>query len=64
MSGGEPSSIKQKPSCAAELPIWSSTCGKAIGTALSNRPCAVLWSADYGVIRVEAGLRPPLLEFL
>ncbi len=46
MSGGDPSSIKRKPSCAAELPILSPNCGKAAGRTLSNRPCAVLWGAE------------------
>ena len=46
MSGGEPSSIKQKPSCAAELPILSPNRGKAAGRALSNWPRAVLWGAE------------------
>ena len=31
MSGGEPSSIKQKPSCAAELPILSLKCEERPG---------------------------------
>ena len=35
MSGGEPSSIKQKPSCAADLPILSPHCGLAAGGFLS-----------------------------
>ena len=46
MSGGEPSSIKQKPSCAADLPILSSKCGKAAGCVYSNYLCAVLWGAE------------------
>ena len=46
MSGGEPSSIKQKPSCAADLPILSPKCGKAAGCVLSNCLCAVLWGAE------------------
>ena len=46
MSGGEPSSIKRKPSCAAELPILSPNRGKAAGRTLSNRPRAVLWGAE------------------
>ena len=46
MSGGEPSSIKQKPSCAADLPILSPKCGKAAGCVYSNYLCAVLWGAE------------------
>ena len=46
MSGGEPSSIKQKPSCAAELPILSPKCGKAAGCVCSNCLRAVLWSTE------------------
>ena len=46
MSGGEPSSIKQKPSCAAELPILSPKCGKAAGCVFSNCLRAVLWSTE------------------
>ena len=46
MSGGEPSSIKRKPSCAAELPILSPNRGKAAGRTRSNRPRAVLWGAE------------------
>ena len=46
MSGGEPSSIKQKPSCAADLPILSPKCGKAAGCVYSNDLCAVLWGAE------------------
>ena len=46
MSGGEPSSIKQKPSCAAELQILSPKCGKAAGCVYSNYLCAVLWGAE------------------
>ena len=46
MSGGEPSSIKRKPSCAAELPILSPNRGKAVGRALSNCSRAVLWGAE------------------
>ena len=46
MSGGEPSSIKRKPSCAAELPILSQNRRKAAGRTLSNCPCAVLWGAE------------------
>ena len=46
MSGGEPSSIKQKPSCAAELPILSPKCGKAAGYVFSNCLRAVLWSTE------------------
>ena len=46
MSGGEPSSIKQKPSCAADLPILSPKCGKAAGWVYSNYLCAVLWGAE------------------
>ena len=46
MSGGEPSSIKQKPSCAADLPILSPKCGKAAGYVYSNCSCAVLWGAE------------------
>ena len=46
MSGGEPSSIKQKPSCAADLPILSPKCGKAAGCVSSNYLCAVLWGAE------------------
>ncbi len=49
MSGGEPSSIKRKPSCAAELPILSPNRGKAVGRALSNCPCAVLWGAEQNI---------------
>ena len=46
MSGGEPSSIRQKPSCAADLPILSPKCGKAAGCVYSNYLCAVLWGAE------------------
>ena len=46
MSGGEPSSIKRKPSCAAELPILSPNRRKAAERTLSNCPCAVLWGAE------------------
>ena len=46
MSGGEPSSIKRKPSCAAELPILSPNRGKAAGRTLSNRLRAVVWGAE------------------
>ena len=46
MSGGEPSSIKQKPSCAADLPILSPKCGTAAGCVYSNYLCAVLWGAE------------------
>ena len=46
MSGGEPSSIKRKPSCAADLPILSPNRRKAAGSTLSNRSRAVLWGAD------------------
>ena len=46
MSGGEPSSIKQKPSCAADLPILSPKCGKAAGCVYSNYLFAVLWGAE------------------
>ena len=46
MSGGDPSSIKQKPSCAADLPILSPKCGKAAGCVYSNYLCAVLWGAE------------------
>ena len=49
MSGGEPSSIKRKPSCAAELPILSPNRGKAVGRAISNCPCAVLWGAEQNI---------------
>ena len=42
MSGGEPSSIKQKPSCAADLPILSPKCGKAAGCVYSNYLCAAV----------------------
>ena len=59
MSGGEPSSIKQKPSCAAELPILSPNRGKAAGRALSNWPRAVLWGAE----RKDRGLqKSPICE--
>ena len=54
MSGGEPSSIKRKPSCAAELPILSPNRRKAAGRTLSNCPCAVLWGA--GQISLETTL--------
>ena len=46
MSGGEPSSIKRKPSCAADLPILSPNRRKAAGSTLSNRSRAVLWGAE------------------
>ena len=45
MSGGEPSSIKQKPSCAVELPISSYLTGHAVGSVVSNTRCTVLWGA-------------------
>ena len=46
MSGGDASSIKQMPSCAADLPILSPKCGKAAGCVYSNYLCAVLWGAE------------------
>ena len=51
MSGGEPSSIKQKPPCAAELPILSPKCGKAAGCVYSTYLCAVLWGAERFIAR-------------
>ena len=45
MSGGEPSSIKQKPSCAVELPISSYFIGHAVGSVVSNLWRTVLWGA-------------------
>ncbi len=53
MSGGEPSSIKRKPSCAAELPILSPKCGYAAGSVLSNCPCAVLWGAELFRLKLQ-----------
>ncbi len=45
MSGGEPSSIKQKPPCAVDLPVLSRASGKAVGVVVSTGRCAVLWGA-------------------
>ena len=63
MSGGEPSSIKQKPSCAAELPILSPKCGKAAGCVCSNCLRAVLWSTEIFSIEttlsIEKGYTDP-----
>ena len=60
MSGGEPSSIKQKPSCAAELPILSPKCGKAAGCVFSNCLRAVLWSTE--LIRLKPRFQSNLDE--
>ena len=63
MSGGEPSSIKQKPSCAADLPILSPKCGKAAGCVYSNYLCAVLWGAERisieTTLSIEGGCAEP-----
>ena len=64
MSGGEPSSIKQKPSCAADLPILSPKCGKAAGCVYSNYLCAVLWGAERISIETTLGQIPAGQKFL
>lgn len=55
MSGGEPSSIKQKPLCAAELPVLSGTAGNASIASDSNCWCAVLSGAALQQTLYHAG---------